>query len=529
MTYHFWLEPARGDVDEGLRARVADPVWFLARQWQLGELQGEDASSPVRVDVLARHTPLVYDRARPTLDPRVVPAEALLEAEPGDWWTIGRRIRIGRAVESLVRQKFPGRPENSFDRFRLTGLPAPYTRYEGGFDGVAVFTSGVLAGDAVWSAHGVPSPAPDRWSPRTLSYSARFAYGGTRLVAREHDGGDVDWFTVDAEPGRSPIVTKAPEVRPRQVLPNRLSYPGAPHPRWWQIEDHAVDIGGFAPDRSHLGTMLLYDVAIAHADDWFWFPVPEPRTAATEHPSAGVVVHLESAVVHDSFDEEWPLAPPPATDWSLFHTTGLPESHLVIWPVTVAPQTGPVLDDVALGVDEDANLAWAVELRADGAALPESTETPEAPAATTRTGTREFTYLPSTSLPAHWHAYARTHAGDVGADAAAGDGRSGTWRQAIVADLTGPTPRPRPGPRSRLIGGPSRSGAGRGHTIDANALPSSGVRLQRRAMLARDTEGRPVLWIERRALPLLGPPTSHLRFDVFAENEQRREGRPSHG
>ncbi|NEW28857.1 hypothetical protein [Nocardia cyriacigeorgica] len=521
MAYHFWLEPGRGDLDEGVRARVADPVWFLARQWQLGELQGEDASSPVRVDVVARHTPLSYDRARPLLDPRVVPAEALLEAEPGDWWTIGRRIRIGRAVEATVRQKFPGQPDSYFDRFRFTGLPAPYTRYEGGFDGAAVFTSGVLAGDPVWRTHDVPSPAPDRWSSRTLSYSARFASGGTGLVARDHDGGDVDWFTVDAAKTRSPVVTTAPAVGPRQVIPNRLSYPGAPHPRWWQIEDHAVDIGGFAPDRSHLGTMLLYDVAIAHSDDWFWFPVPEPRTGATEHPSAGVVVNLESAVVHDSFDEKWTLTAPAATDWSLFQTAGLPETHLVIWPVAVAPQAGPLLDDIALGVDEDANLAWAVELRADGLALQESTATAEAAAQTTRTGTRDFTYLPSTTLPAHWHAYARVRIGDASPEQGAGDGRCGPWRQAIVADLTGPAPRPRPGPQSRLIGGPSGPGAGRGHTIASNALPSSGVRLQRRPMLARDTEGRPVLWIERRAVPLIGPPTSHLRFDVLAEKGQR--------
>ena len=47
------LEPGRTDTDEGLRARVADPVWFITRQWQLGELQGEDASTPGRRHVRA--------------------------------------------------------------------------------------------------------------------------------------------------------------------------------------------------------------------------------------------------------------------------------------------------------------------------------------------------------------------------------------------------------------------------------------------------------------------------------------------
>jgi hypothetical protein len=54
--------------------------------------------------------------------------------------------------------------------------------------------------------------------------------------------------------------------------------------------------------------------------------------------------------------------------------------------------------------------------------------------------------------------------------------------------------------------------------VAPGAIPSNGVRLQRRAMLARDTAGRPVLWVERSSRPVTGPPTSHLRFDVFAES-----------
>src|SRR5436309_13247593 len=99
-TLYRSVEPARplGDLARGVRARVADPVWFLARQWQLGEHRGEDASSPVAVDVSSTHAPITYEPTRPDLDPTVVPAEALLETEPGDWWTIGRRVRLGRAA-----------------------------------------------------------------------------------------------------------------------------------------------------------------------------------------------------------------------------------------------------------------------------------------------------------------------------------------------------------------------------------------------------------------------------------------------
>ena len=35
------------DLDPGLAAYTADPLWMLARQWQFGEFQGEDTGSPV--------------------------------------------------------------------------------------------------------------------------------------------------------------------------------------------------------------------------------------------------------------------------------------------------------------------------------------------------------------------------------------------------------------------------------------------------------------------------------------------------
>ncbi|MEO8774891.1 MAG: hypothetical protein ABI468_01080 [Candidatus Nanopelagicales bacterium] len=509
---YLWLEPGRPDIDEGLRARVGDPVWFLARQWQLGEHRGEDASSPVAVDVTVTHAPITYDRRRPDLDPTVVPAEALLEAEPGDWWTVGRRVRLGRAAAALLDPTVHA-------TYAFGTLPSPYEPLADHVDGRAVFVAGVLAGHAIWTE--VPAPLPDRWSTTELEYSARFEAEGTALLAPEHDGGDVDWFTVDGAAEHRTLLQPATEPVRRLVVPSRLDYPGAPNPRWWELEDRAADIGGFSPDRSHLATMLLVDVAVAHSDDWFSFHVPPPA----DGPSSGVLVTLPAVTVTDSFDQVWPLAPPPVIGpgaWSLFHTAGLEAAQLLIWPVAVAPSGGPLLDDVLIGVDEDANLAWAVELRADGRQLLADAATDAAIIETTRSGTRNFRYLPSTTLPDRWHPYQRVRAGDPAYDdaatAGAGDGRSGYWRQAVLTDLNGPLPVPRPGPVSRLIGGPSGAGLGRGHELAPDAIPSTGARLQRRAMLARDTDGRPVLWVERSTRPVSGPPTSHLRFDVLAED-----------
>ena len=43
--------PRAAAMAETLKARIYDPLWMLARQWQLGEFQGEDNGSPVTVSL----------------------------------------------------------------------------------------------------------------------------------------------------------------------------------------------------------------------------------------------------------------------------------------------------------------------------------------------------------------------------------------------------------------------------------------------------------------------------------------------
>src|SRR5215203_500076 len=95
-------DPRLEDLARGFQAETADPAWFLGRQWQLGEHLGEDASSPVRVE----YRPSIvavdpYDGDR-RLDPRTTPAEAIVESEPEDFWTPGRRVTAGRRVAAAL-------------------------------------------------------------------------------------------------------------------------------------------------------------------------------------------------------------------------------------------------------------------------------------------------------------------------------------------------------------------------------------------------------------------------------------------
>ena len=177
-----------------------------------------------------------------------------------------------------------------------------------------------------------------------------------------------------------------------------------------------------------------------------------------------------------------------------------------LWPTATTPLTGVPIDDVVLGVDEDANVMWGVELRVDGIDLALSADSSAALEETRRTATRRFTWMPSTTLPDHWHPY-RIETRPQPARR--------VFVQGLVADLSQPPPRKTREPaRSELIGG------GSGHELDASAVPNQGLRLERRYALARGTDGSAVLWRQRRRLPVLAGPLSHLRFDLLKEQPE---------
>ena len=493
------LEPMRpgGDLDSGFRAEIHDALWFLARQWQLGEHQGEDAASPIGVRYAASHTPIDPYDDDPAMDPAVTPPEAIVESEPGDWWTRGRRLRIGAAVTPHLPSSLPDEDDAAL---RFSDLAPPYDRCNGSYDGLACYRArqSLGLGDELFTDVPAAEPA-DLWDPAELAYSARFAAAGgvVPLEVPRHDGGDLDWFSVTAT---APVPVPAPLPGAADVLPTRMTYPGAPNPRWWQIEDATVDVGGFPPDRSHLATMLLIDLVVSHADDWFTFPI---------ETKVGTIVTLHTVEVRDAFDELTAVAVP--EDWSLFRVNGLDPTSLVIWPTVAAPLSGPVLDDVVVGIDEDANLLWAVERRAEAHEFaPPELELPAAvvPAeGQLRADARpSYAYRPSTYVPPYWHPY----------EIHTIDGRR-RFVQARLANLEHATADAHAGAGQPAAGRSPRSAEGPVHQIEPAAVPSSGLRLERRYVLGRRTDGQPVLWRQRRRLPLLSPPMSNLRFDLLED------------
>ncbi|MEO0485143.1 MAG: hypothetical protein AAF092_04445 [Pseudomonadota bacterium] len=484
-----------GSLERGLRAEVHDAAWFLGRQWQMGELQGENASTPTRVRARVRHIPIEGDSDAPEHDPKVTPAEVIIETEADDWWTMSRRVMIGRRLAERLNAL--GVAETK--KYLIQDFPPPYDRLNGkGLDGLLLWQDAEKLGLRPEDVPDMPAHR-DAWRYDRLHYSDRFSAGGTVLQVPQHDGGSVDWYSIDAE-GAAPA---GGEVTTVDVYPGRFSFPGAPNPRYWEIEGSDVTFAGIVPDRSSFATLLALEMIMRQSDNWFTFPISA---------RSGHLAVIEDVEITDSFGDTYTVAADP--DWEVYRVAGLSADTIAIWPRAVSPMRGEVIEDVLLAVDEDANRLWAVEMMVGMRSTDARREDPESKAArraaakgegmTTLKGQQSYLFRPSSHLPLHWHPYEPVEIGG-----------KRMYVQGRLADLSrsgadGLLPEATAG----LLQDPAAPQKGPVHTIDPVAVPRTGLKLERRWMSARRADGLPVIWQQKRRLPLMSPPVSGLRFDV---------------
>jgi hypothetical protein len=504
-------QPDEVSLQAGIAAAVNDPVWFLARQWQMGEFQGENASSPVWVEYDLKQAQI--DSYDSRFDPAKLPAEAIVESELNDWWTMGRRIRIGRALADQA-----GPAGIDADLLRFVDPPPPYEQFGGEIDGLALWLKLIEAGvDPSVLVPGVPPDSIPAWNSRQLLYQQdqenAFRSGEVDLVVTRHHGGRLDWHSVDAHDTDAAMESA---VETREAIPAALQYPGAPNTRWWQIENAEVDAGFYVPDSAHTPTAFLTELIYSHSDDWFLFPVLG---------KAGTRIAIESVDVKDGFDRHYRsidrlpdgelawLGLQSPENWSLFRVDGLDPEELLLWNVAETPLESLPIERVQFGPDEESNLVWAVERvvagREVGHTEPEETAQPLPPAfnegkpSGDTSKQREYAYVPARGIAQFWHPYLIDE-----------DASVRMLVQHRLPDLTRQRPLPMPPPRAEML---QAATGEEHHTIAPLAIPSNGIELERRWNLARDIHGHPVLWIERRRKPSLSPPGRRLRFDVMEE------------
>jgi hypothetical protein len=179
------------------------------------------------------------------------------------------------------------------------------------------------------------------------------------LVAREYQGGHLDWYAFDALPnarlGRDLGVPPQPFTI--GTLPTNLSFRGMPANRLWEFEDAQVRFGAIEAGPTDLARMLLVEFLVQYGNDFFTIPV---------EAAAGTLVDLDRLVVTNTFGDVTTAAPFVEQEWRLFalaaddgsRPTG---STLFVPPVLGPHLAGTTIEEVELVRDEMANISWAIE------------------------------------------------------------------------------------------------------------------------------------------------------------------------
>ncbi len=418
--------PRTENFDRALRAEVRDALWMLSKQWQMGELMGDDAASPVLAQAHIETTRLnEYQSGDASTQPfdESKPLEAVVEAQPivffqkkrrvsldirllmGRQWLKGvaplasglrdayiGRYGVDRPDPTLARdaelcahgpawQQFAAVAGRAMDGHRLyeylkkdPGNKAyddiPEVNTQALRDAIDVLTGKWLA----WFEKLFYQPAENAsWRPDYLEY--QFACSAPRdgqrqtLVADEYHHGHLDWYNLDVDPAPSngEAATPTTEVAiTRRFVPTSASFGGMPHPRWWSFEDWNTNLSFVKPDTTDLNKLLLLDFFLLYANDWFVLPVTlEVGTLSRLRGLAVTNVFGERTLVQAAGrgqDQDWQR-------WSMFTHAVLGEDDVpadmtfAILPVARKVHEGKPLEEVLLLRDEVANMVWGTEAR----------------------------------------------------------------------------------------------------------------------------------------------------------------------
>jgi len=563
---------------DGLEARTHDPLWLLARQWQLGELRGEDAGSPAGAHLAVQWAPVALQlpgpapRAPPV--PTGRPLEAQVEAEP--WATAGRgHFRLageaGQRAALLLRAAGAGAVASLLrDHFRLEAPPAGATadaaarRYASLLAGRAIdgleLLRAVAPGGLPASLGALPSGQPfdaiaagardaargalDRWlreltelAPEGLvadgegggrawqrermeyafAASARLGDLAVALDAPEHLDGRADWTTFTIDPSRAPGPSGPSRERAATFLPTPVRLPGAPLPRFWELEDARVNLPRLEAARTDPASRMFLDFALRFSNDWFSVPLRLP---------AGTLSRIRSLVVTDTFGERQllrhaSLADGPGSPWRMYALSIAPSNpdaisdpselapYLDLFLLPAAPAQvleSPAVEEVRLLRDEMANLAWAVEALVESPAgrpvdvaeqdrIERGAEPapPPPPAGMRR-------YRLGVGAPDHWVPLLPVE----GAPREARRLERGAAPRVVNGEIAGALL-----PRGRVLE------PGTVLQLYDEEVPREGAVVRRSYRLSRAADGTTHLWIGRRKGPGRGEGSSGLRFDVL--------------
>ena len=537
--------PRLTDFERSLRAEVRDPLWFLTRQWQFGEFQGEDAASPIDVALGVRSAPVaslrigtddaVYDPA--------VPIETRVEREPPTF-DLALHMHASRVLSRLLALhlvptfmtafvvQFPitagsvsGEPSADAERLQAVGATSLFdaaallASIRGGTFAATVdamtgnpddrrrlMSSGTDRRDWFDRTYGQPRTEPSAWQADRLSYqfACQTAAGPERvaLAADGYHGGTLDWYAFDAvstTPTAGPAATSAT----LSFLPAGIEFAGMPSARFWEMESGRTEFGHIDANTNDLAKLLLAEFVLLFSNDWCVIPL-ELKT--------GTFARADGLLVSDVFGEQtWVRAANRGAGatwhhWSMYQLSGDDDDSpgLFLAPALTTTVESPAIEQVQFIRDEMANMVWAIEQRV-ASRLGEGIVVASRSATTTATTTPApmTRYILGTSVPEHWRPFVPVHV--------PGSIRSIRLQR---ARLPGPVREP----KAEILRVQDADGH---YFIEEEEVPRAGRIVRRSYQRARWHDGKTFLWVGRDSRTGRGEGSSGLVFDHIVERGDR--------
>lgn len=549
-------KPRDATLARSLQAQVRDPVWMLARQWQVGEFAGDDAGSPIQAALgvanrtLTTYRPGESSGATVALDTKL-PLEVHVEREP-----VALKLRAGVQLGLWFERKLraAGSSQTVIDTFRSTyTIPAvtvddaPYDGGEGAafrvfatgrvVDGGALYqaasgaasvlplpaiatsdpvVAGVLAAFVAYRTSLYSEPNNDRaWQPEQLEYD--FAVGSPQpdddlaLIAEGFGGGHLDWYDFqlgnnNGAPAGLPAA--ATSLTTYSFLPQHVTFRGMPDPRWWTFESGVTDFGALDTEPVDLAKMLVMEFALTYGNDWFVVPVP------TE---VGMLSAVTTLVVTDTFGQrtlirsaEQTQVNPGESPWSMFKLSSptARSPFIVIPPALGVTDEGPYLETVNFLRDDMAAMAWAVENELHGSLdapvdayqsyLARAAKDP-VPKPAPQPGDPPVFYTLESVVPDNWIPMVPVQQKETGAL---------VFRRGILERFDG----------VGFVGNPAHATVlkpGGPFYLSDRIITRIGTIASVSFRRARGVDGSTYLWRARRSEPGTGPGWSGLRFDFL--------------
>lgn len=386
-------------LDEAMQARVKDPLWFLARQWQVGEFAGSNGGRPASAAITWSSFDL----------------ETLYRSGPPE------PVELDAPLEWAIEREEP--------------------------DGT--------------------SPA---WRSAALEHGFSLRTSAHELRADEYASGSLDWYAVDLVSATDGASTA---TGTRRVVPTQISIPGAPHPRWWRLEDAGAYVDSPNDPEPNVLSVLLPELGYIDVNDWYVAPLAQ---------RAGTLRRIDNVTMVDSFGVATVLGPLASDDWRTFALTSDPDGSALLF---VPNNAAAILDnddveDTRFLPDEAANVVWAFEF---------TYSSTQPPPSQSQSGPPSFRF--SATPPPAWIPY-------LPRDTYLRRGRTDP-----LATID------RPQYKGRIVGEAWR--------LDEHEIPPDGIRVRRLHRYTRGSDGRGYFWVGRRADVAPRSTLPRTRFDFLNE------------